>query len=190
MQCDVKSCLNDVNESVVMILPQVAFLDRVIFMVSYKQVLQKRTPHHLLTMAQPLNIKLNKKHLKYYFLSVYMDKLKFIKLNKNTKTPIKGQYFKDTLELKDIDTNKYNVGLVAGSNSLIILDIDIKDGGLMEWNDYRAQHFEPYTMKQQTPSGGYHYIFKQYDDTYTEKQNELIKRLRLQLCQKTSQTTA
>ena len=103
---------------------------------------------------------------------------KFIKLNKNSKTPIKNEYFKDAKAFDQIDITKYNVGLLAGANNLIILDVDIKDGGLIEWNDYRAEHFEPYTMQQQTPSGGYHYIFKHHDDTYTEEQVELIHKLK------------
>lgn len=112
-----------------------------------------------------------------------MDNYKFIKLNKNTKTPINGQFFKvgtkDKGQTKDkINTSLYNIGLLAEENNLLIVDIDIKDGGMMEWNEYTKEHSEPYTMKQKTASGGYHYIFKHHDETYTEEQNEIIDQLR------------
>jgi len=107
-----------------------------------------------------------------------MTSFKFIKLNKNTKTPIKGEYFKDTKNIEQIDINLYNIGLMAGANNLIIFDVDEKDGGRIEWNDYLKENFEPYTMKQQTPNGGFHYIFLHHDPTYTEEENQAIKQLK------------
>lgn len=107
-----------------------------------------------------------------------MNTFKFIKLNQNTKTPIKGEYFKDTKQIKEIDTNKYNVGLIAGANNLLILDVDEKDGGRLEWDDYLKENFEPYTMKQKTPNNGLHYIFKHHDETYTDEENEAISKLK------------
>lgn len=107
-----------------------------------------------------------------------MNNFKFIKLAKNSKSPIKNQNFKDVKPLHEIDINKYNIGLMAGCNNLIILDVDIKDGGLSEWTEYKKINFEPYTMKQQTPSGGYHYIFLHNDPRYTPEQIELINRLK------------
>lgn len=103
-----------------------------------------------------------------------MNNFKFIKLVKNLQIPVNNSNFKQTYELKDIDTKKYNVGLIAGANNLIILDVDIKDGGLNEWKEYIKQYGEPLTLKQQTPSGGFHYVFKQYDDQYTEEENIII----------------
>ena len=126
-----------------------------------------------------LNIKYKIKTFKNKFLLHYnkgMEHFKFIKLNKNTKTPIKGEYFKDTKELNKINTNLYNIGLIAGGNNLIILDVDEKDGGMIEWNDYLADNFEPWTMKQKTPNNGLHYIFKHHDETYTEDENDAISK--------------
>ena len=109
-----------------------------------------------------------------------MSNYKFIKLNKNSKIPISGQRLtqNDAHDLKDININFYNIGLLAGVNNLLILDIDDKNGGLLEWKQYLNENFNPYTMQQQTPGGGYHYIFKHYDDTYTEEENEAIRRLK------------
>lgn len=107
-----------------------------------------------------------------------MNNFKFIKLCQGSKIPIKNESFKDAKPLDKIDTKKYNVGLVAGINNLLILDIDIKDGGLIEWNKYKKDHFDPYTMKQETPSGGFHYVFLHKSTKYTPEQVELIDRLK------------
>ena len=94
---------------------------------------------------------------------------KFIKLNLNSKIPISGQRLSkdDAHDLKNINLNMYNVGLLAGVNNLLILDIDEKNGGILEWKNYTSENFEPYTMKQQTPHGGYHYIFLHHSEDYT-----------------------
>ena len=107
-----------------------------------------------------------------------MDNFKFIKLSKNSKIPIKNECFKDAKPSNTIDTQKYNIGLVAGINNLIILDIDTKDGGLIEWDEYKRVNFEPYTMTQKTPSGGFHYVFIHTDPRYTPEHIELINRLK------------
>ena len=55
--------------------------------------------------------------------------LLFIKLCKNTKEPIKKVSIsnkKNALPLEKVNINLYNVGLHAGHNNLIILDIDKK----------------------------------------------------------------
>ncbi len=77
-----------------------------------------------------------------------MNNFKFIKLCRGSKIPIKNECFKDAKPLGKIDVNKYNIGLVAGVNNLIILDIDTKDGGLTEWNTYQKTHIHPYTMQK------------------------------------------
>lgn len=107
-----------------------------------------------------------------------MNNFKFIKLTKNSKIPIKNECFKDAKPYNTIDTQKYNIGLVAGINNLIILDIDTKDGGLIEWDEYKRVNFEPYTMTQKTPSGGFHYVFIHNSPKYTPEHVELINRLK------------
>ena len=107
-----------------------------------------------------------------------MNNFKFIKLCRGSKIPIKNECFKDAKPLGKIDVNKYNIGLVAGVNNLIILDIDTKDGGLIEWNTYQKTHIHPYTMQQETPSGGLHYIFLHNSPNYTAEAVELIARLK------------
>lgn len=91
--------------------------------------------------------------------------MKYIKLLKNGKIPIAKGFYNKGEPIKNINTNNFNVGLLAGENNLIILDIDVKDEGLIEWNNYIAEYGEPNTAKQLTQSGGFHYIFKESEET-------------------------
>ena len=52
-------------------------------------------------------------------------------------------------------------GIPTGpSNNIIVLDVDVKGGGLETIKKY----YVPLTMSQTTMSGGRHYIFKYPDD--------------------------
>ena len=108
--------------------------------------------------------------------------LLFLKLSINSKIPIKNEKFSDKCNLKvisEINTRFYNVGLACGANNLLVSDIDEKHEGLREWADYVAQNDEPLTVKQMTPNNGFHYIFNdETNNTYTDEENVLIKRLR------------
>ena len=53
-----------------------------------------------------------------------------------------------------------------------MLDIDIKDNGLIEWNKYIDEYGEPLTYKVRTVSGGYHYYFKR--SSTDDNKNELV----------------
>ena len=91
----------------------------------------------------------------------------------NTKLPSckwtdETNYFNDTTT---INLEKNNIGLPTGTiNNIIVLDIDVKDNGLSEWNNYLKTHVEPQTITVKTPSGGYHYYFnlkgKKESDNY------------------------
>ena len=106
--------------------------------------------------------------------------LLFFKLSINSKIPIKNEKFSDERNLKkisEINTRFYNVGLACEANNLLVLDIDGKNEGLEEWADYVAQNDEPLTVKQTTPNNGFHNIFNETNEKYTEEENVLIKRL-------------
>ena len=105
----------------------------------------------------------------------------FLKLSINTKVPIKNENFSDERNLKKItEINKryYNIGLACGPNNILVLDIDEKNDGVDEWNNYISEFDEPLTVTQKTPNNGYHYIFNHFDDEYTEEENSLIKLLK------------
>lgn len=107
--------------------------------------------------------------------------LKFKKIVKNGKQPIKGESIKDPstlLQFNEINTKLYNIAIPAKDNNLIILDIDFKDDGTTEWNEYIREHGEPFTVTETTPNKGLHYYFIHKDPTYTEEQNTLINMLK------------
>lgn len=59
-----------------------------------------------------------------------------------------------------VDTTFNNMGILTGEvNNLLVLDIDIKDNGMYEFNKYINEYGEPQTVKQLTPSGGAHLFF-------------------------------
>jgi hypothetical protein len=109
------------------------------------------------------------------------NNLLFFKVCKNKKQPIKNEKYGDITKLKPlnkINTNLYNVGISAGPNNLIILDIDTKDEGLIEWTQYKDKFGEPLTVCEKTPNSGYHYYFKHRSTNYTSEQIELIEKLK------------
>ena len=108
-------------------------------------------------------------------------KLFYCKIVKNNKVPIKDEKFSDAKKLRklsEIDLRLYNVGLPCGPNNLIVLDIDVKDDGIVEWNNYISEFGEPLTVYEKTPSGGYHYYFLHHSANYTFEEIELINKLK------------
>jgi hypothetical protein len=90
------------------------------------------------------------------------NNLQKIKVNKKSKKAVEkwGQVENRYIDINNININKYNVGLLTGYiNNIIVLDIDIKADGLKEFNKYVSEFGEPRTIKQKTPSGGYHFFF-------------------------------
>jgi len=86
-----------------------------------------------------------------------------IELYKNGKNPInqgwqRPQQWKSNQEL---DFNKYNYGIICGEkNNLIVLDIDVKNDGLIYFMDnYIKQFGNINTLTIKTRSGGRHYYF-------------------------------
>lgn len=70
-----------------------------------------------------------------------------------------------------------SVGICTGSNSgFVVVDIDIKDGGLRCWEALVAEHGDPQTVKVATGGGGYHYYFALDERTATLTKG--IKRIR------------
>lgn len=107
--------------------------------------------------------------------------LLFFKVCKNNKQPIKNEKYGDPKNLKpldNIDTKLYNVGISCRPNNLIILDVDSKDDGLNEWNEYIKKYSEPLTVCEKTPNGGYHYYFNHISKNYSCEQKELIDKLK------------
>ena len=89
-----------------------------------------------------------------------------IKLNKNSKLPIKDvKWHEPKNQHQTINMDRYNSGIPTGAkNNLFVVDIDVKDNGLEEWQQYVETFGEPPTLKISKPSGGYHYYFRYKTD--------------------------
>lgn len=54
-----------------------------------------------------------------------------------------------------------NVGILTGrASGVVVVDVDVKDGGVDEWCRLIEIYGEPQTMKVKTGGGGYHYYFR------------------------------
>lgn len=85
--------------------------------------------------------------------------MKHIQLIKNTKLPA-VKWSANSSHVSNVDMIKYNSGLLTGKvNNLIVLDIDVKDNGLKEFESYCLNFGKPKTKIQSTPNGGFHYLF-------------------------------
>ena len=63
-----------------------------------------------------------------------------------------------------------NVGILTGAPSgIVVIDVDLKDGGVVEWERLTSIYGEPLTMKVKTGGGGYHYYFR-----YEERVSKFI----------------
>ena len=81
-------------------------------------------------------------------------------VKKNDKTPICK--WRDAANHTKTSFNplKLNTGVPTGSiNNLLVVDIDVKDFGLDEFQKYVLEHGIPNTLAVETPSGGFHYYF-------------------------------
>jgi hypothetical protein len=93
-------------------------------------------------------------------MKLEMKKLAKTALLSNSKLPAckwsdkNNRVFDNTLK-------NTNYGIITGKlNNLLVLDIDMKDDGLKEWNEYIKRNGEPKTVTISTPSGGLHYHSK------------------------------
>ena len=82
-------------------------------------------------------------------------------LVKNLKIPNLSGWNKDDYNITQIDHKIYDVGIITGvRNNLLVLDVDLKDDGLKEMNEYIKAVNDINTLTVKTPSGGVHYYFK------------------------------
>ena len=97
-------------------------------------------------------------------MAEFLNNLSKIRLRRNTKRPT-NKWSDIRNHSKHIDNAKFNVGIVCGAiNNVFVLDIDIKDDGMIEFDNYLKDHGEPKTLTIRTPSGGTHYYFSMKSD--------------------------
>jgi hypothetical protein len=64
-----------------------------------------------------------------------------------------------------------NYGILTGKvNNILVLDIDVKDNGLEEWQKYIKRNGDINTVTVSTPSGGFHYYFLYHSKNETSEQ--------------------
>ncbi len=88
----------------------------------------------------------------------------------NSKVPVLSwSDSKNHKKHKNIDLSKNNYGILCGSQyDLIVVDVDLKDEGFEEFNQYITEYGEPKTYKVRSRSGGFHYYFTyKHDDLDT-----------------------
>ena len=85
----------------------------------------------------------------------------------------KGSWGNKTIEdsKKLIIEKKSNFGLVT-NNDFWVLDIDVRDNGLEQWNKWINEYGVPNTFTVKTGSGGFHYFFKK--EKVFKKRSKLI----------------
>lgn len=90
---------------------------------------------------------------------IKFDTLKKIEIILNTKRAAKKWSQKEN-QLLDVDTNNNNVALLTGKdNNIIVIDLDVKDDGINEFEKYcKIKNIK--TVLAKTPSGGYHIYFQ------------------------------
>ena len=113
-------------------------------------------------------------------MTKFNDTYKKFSCKTNSKYPaVKWSQSQNQItNIKRINTKYFNVGLITGPiNDIIVVDVDAKNDGIAEMEKYYAEFGQINTVKQLTPSGGYHLIFKRttpnIDDQY--KIDNLLK---------------
>lgn len=88
----------------------------------------------------------------------------YCRLRGRSKVPLEKDFINKATN--DMDTvkawmqNGDNVGIVCSRSGIVVIDVDVKHGGVDAWAALCVEHGEPVTRIQMTPSGGKHYLFK------------------------------
>ena len=88
-----------------------------------------------------------------------MDSFLKIEIVKNNKTPA-NKWSNPKNHKQYVDMNVYNCAILTGKiNNIIVLDIDFKDNGIIEFDKYISSYGKPQTLIQKSPNSGNHYFF-------------------------------
>jgi hypothetical protein len=97
-----------------------------------------------------------------------MDSLLKIQIIKNSKMP-SNKWSNPQNHRQTVDMTMFNSAVLTGKiNNIVVLDIDFKDNGVLEFQKYISSYGEPNTLTQKSPNDGKHYFF-----TYTHSNKSL-----------------
>ena len=86
------------------------------------------------------------------YKDIFFNNLYKFEVIKNNKTP-SCKWTNANNHKKNIELNKYNVGIPTGKiNNIIVLDVDKKDNGINEFNNYIKQYGDINTLTVETPN--------------------------------------
>lgn len=98
----------------------------------------------------------DEKYLPWQFYNIF----NYITIPMRDKVPI-IPHWNNKKKTVSVDYIGLNIGILTGKiNNLTILDIDIKDNGLILWNQLKKSYPEIKTPMVHTPSGAIHLYFK------------------------------
>lgn len=88
---------------------------------------------------------------------------KIFPVNSKTKQPLTKNGFKDASNDKDViskwERQYPNCGWATPTETVFVIDVDSKSGGLESWKELTDQHGVPNTYTVKTQHNGYHYYF-------------------------------
>lgn len=94
------------------------------------------------------------------YKNISYDKLTKIELVKNAKKPA-TTWSLEFNQKKIINMQRYNCGILTGKvNDIVIVDVDEKDDGVIEFNKYIEKFGNPNTFTVKSVNNGFHYYFK------------------------------
>ena len=104
------------------------------------------------------------KHSSFLKVLNRLQSMKKISLVKNDKRPSREWKNKQTGEiintLTKVNVRAHNVGILTGEvNNLLVIDVDVKDNGVEQFELYQQEFGQVDTLKVITPSGGFHLYF-------------------------------
>ena len=117
----------------------------------------KGSPLQVVEVAEPTPVVTTEPEPKVETQNPLANCLKF-KVIKNGKEPACKCLNPSNHKKTSFKPSQYNTGIPTGPiNNLLVVDLDVKDDGVLEFQKYIKEFGNPNTFVVQTPSGGLHY---------------------------------
>ena len=124
------------------------------------QKLTKKTTETPKASKIPRPIETPKTTPKSFTTTTLFDDYYKIKVAANGKNPVKKGWQEPINQTKEPIKGNYNTGIPTGErNNLLVVDVDIKDDGMIEFKKYLDEHGDINTLTVESPRKGLHYYF-------------------------------